>query len=69
MTGAEEIQQKLAKELGRDVFLISAVTGQNLSKFVGHVTQLIAERKREESIAVTPTTEFPTLKAIRESAS
>jgi GTP-binding protein len=69
LTGAEEIQQKLAKELGREVFLISAVTGQNLSKLVGHVTQLINELKQKEKEVPSPTTEFPTLKAIRESES
>lgn len=67
LTGAEEIQQKLAKELGRDVFLVSAVTGQNLSQFVGFVTQLINEKKREEAAIKAPPTEFSTVKAIRES--
>ena len=54
-------------ELGREVFLVSAVTGQNLAHFVGHVTRIIAEKKKEEAATIAPTTEFPTLKAIRES--
>ena len=66
LTDAETVQQKLAAELGKDVFLVSAVTGQNLSKLVGHVTQLIAEIKRTEAETVKKVTEFSTEKAIRE---
>jgi GTP-binding protein len=49
LTGSEEIQQKLAVDLGHDVMLISAVTGQGLVKLVGKVSQMIAEMKKGEA--------------------
>jgi GTP-binding protein len=49
LTGAEEIQQKLATNLGRDVMLISAVTGQGLAKLVGQAAQLLAAMKKAEA--------------------
>ena len=36
---AEDIRKKLAEELGRDVLLISAVTGQGLNELVGAVAK------------------------------
>ncbi|HEV3437363.1 MAG TPA: GTPase ObgE, partial [Gemmata sp.] len=49
LTGSEEIQQKLAADLGREVMRISAVTGQGLAKLVGQVSQMIAEIKKAEA--------------------
>jgi GTP-binding protein len=69
LTGAEDIQKALAAELGREVFLVSAVTGQNLAQFVGTVTRRIAELKREDAAAVAKLTEFSETKAIRETES
>jgi GTP-binding protein len=67
LTGADEVQAKLAADLGREVLLISAVTGQGLSAVVGRVAQLLAEIKREEALleARKSPTEFPTEPAIR----
>jgi GTP-binding protein len=39
--GAEEFRERLAKEVGRDVLLISAVTGQGLNQLVGAITQAL----------------------------
>lgn len=67
LTGADEVQQRLAKDLGRDVLLISAVTGQGLAKLVGQVAQMLAEIKKSEAEAESRTkaVEFPTEAAIR----
>lgn len=67
LTGAEEIQKSLAAELGRDVLLISAVTGQGLATVVTRVAQMLADIKREEAEAEArkKPTEFPTEAAIR----
>jgi GTP-binding protein len=65
LTGADTVRDALAAELGRDVHLISSVTGQGLSKLVGDVVRLIAEVKREEALLVKPVTEFATEKSIR----
>jgi GTPase len=67
LTGAEEVQQKLAADLGREVLLISAVTGQGLATLVGRVSQMLADMKRadaEEAARKKPT-EFATEPAIR----
>lgn len=45
LPGAEELQQQLQHELGREVLLISAVTGRNLNQLVGAVAQLLAEQR------------------------
>jgi GTP-binding protein len=39
LPGAEELREKLAGELGRDVLLISAVTGQGLNDLVGAIAK------------------------------
>src|SRR5262249_35505070 len=49
LTGSEEVQQKLAADIGREVLLISAVTGQGLSQLVGRVVQMLAEIKSAEA--------------------
>jgi GTPase len=38
---AEDVRQKMAAELGRDVLLISAVTGQGLNDLVGAIAKLL----------------------------
>jgi GTP-binding protein len=67
LTGAEDVQRQLTADLGRDVLLISAVTGQGLSKLVGQVAQLLDEIKRAEALAEAKRrpTEFPTAPAVR----
>src|SRR5262249_49138873 len=67
LTGANEIRDKLASDLGREVLLISAVTGEGLQLLVGRVAQMIAELKRTEAEEATrkKAVEFPTEAAIR----
>ena len=67
LTGANEVRDALAASLGRDVLLISAVTGEGLQLVVGRVAQMIADLKREEAEAAArkKPTEFPTEAAIR----
>jgi GTP-binding protein len=67
LTGSEEVRQKLAANLNREVLLISAVTGQGLAKLVGQVSQLLAEIKKAEAEmeARNKEVEFSTEAAIR----
>ena len=67
LTGAEDVAKQLAESLGREVLLMSAVTGQGLSKLVGQVARMLADIKREEAEAVArkKPIEFPTEAAIR----
>src|SRR5436305_6826803 len=67
LTGSEEVQKRLEADLGHEVLLISAVTGQNLSKLVGQVATLLDEMKREEKLleAKRKPIEFPTEPAVR----
>jgi GTP-binding protein len=65
LTGADEIQAKLAADLGRPVLRVSAVTGQHLPQLVGRIAETIQEIKRAEASAAKPVMEFPTEKAIR----
>jgi GTP-binding protein len=67
LTGAEEIQKRLADELGQDVLLISAVTGQGLAVLVGRVARMLAEmgKAAAEAEARTKQIEFSTEPAIR----
>ena len=67
LTGAEDVAQRLAENLGREVLLISAVTGQGLSKLVGQVARILADMKREEAEAEArrKPIEFPTEAAVR----
>ncbi len=48
LTGAEQVRDRLVAEIGRDVLLISAVTGEGLHRLVGHVAQMLTEIKQEE---------------------
>jgi GTP-binding protein len=70
LTDAAEVRDALAASLGREVLLISSVTGEGLSKLVGKAAELIAERKRIEREAKerAKPVEFSTEKAIRETA-
>jgi GTP-binding protein len=67
LTGADAVRDRLAAELGREVLLISSVTGQGLSQLVGRAAQLLAEVKQAEREAKERArpVEFPTEKAIR----
>jgi GTP-binding protein len=67
LTGAEEVRDKLAADLGREVLLISAVTGQGLSVLVGRVAQMLADIKRAEAeeAARKKAVEFSTQAVIR----
>jgi GTP-binding protein len=67
LPGSEEVAQRLADDLGREVLSISAVTGQGLAKLVGEVARMLAEMKREEAEAEArrKPVEFPTEAAIR----
>ncbi|MHC4178648.1 MAG: GTPase ObgE [Planctomycetota bacterium] len=46
LPGAEEVQRELADELGREVLLISAVTGQGLNTLVGTIAQALDKDAR-----------------------
>ncbi len=47
LPGAEEFRETLQKELGRDVLLISAVTGQGLNEMIRQVAQQLEAAKNE----------------------
>jgi GTP-binding protein len=42
LTGSEEVRQRLERELGQTVLLISAVTGQGLARLVGTIAERLA---------------------------
>ncbi|HEY3788177.1 MAG TPA: GTPase ObgE [Urbifossiella sp.] len=67
LTGSEEVRERLERDLGREVLLMSAVTGQGLSKLVRQVAQLLEEIKREEALAESrkKLVEFPLEAAVR----
>lgn len=45
LPGAEEIRDRLAAELGREVLLISAVTGQGLNRLTGEIAAKLDRRR------------------------
>jgi GTP-binding protein len=45
LPGAEEVQAKLAADIGREVLAISAVTGQGLDKLLWEIARLLQEQK------------------------
>jgi GTP-binding protein len=47
LTGSEAVRDRMAQELGRDVLLISAVTGQGLSRLVGAVVEQLSHLSAE----------------------
>ena len=67
LTGANEVRDRLAADLGREVLLFSAVTGEGLQLVIGRVAQMIADLKRTEAeeAARKKPTNFPTEAAIR----
>jgi GTP-binding protein len=67
LTGAKEVRDRLAADLGREVLLMSAVTGEGLQLVIGRVSEMIANLKRTEAeeAARKKPTEFPTEAAIR----
>jgi len=70
LTGSEEVRDRLAADLGREVLLISAVTGQGLQTVVSRVALMIAELKRVEAVEAAlkkPAIEFSTEATIRTS--
>ena len=46
LPGAEEVQGQLAAASGKEVLLISAVTGQNLNRLVNDIATLLAGQKQ-----------------------
>jgi GTP-binding protein len=46
LPGAEQIREQLAAASGKDVLLISAVTGQNLNRLVNEIATLLAAEKQ-----------------------
>lgn len=68
LTDAGLVRDALAADIGREVFLMSSVTGEGLSKVVGKAAELIAEQRRLEREAKerAKPVEFATEKAIRE---
>jgi GTP-binding protein len=49
---AEEVRQRLSRELGRDVLLISAVTGQGMQQFVGRIAQELQGGIRDQGSGI-----------------
>jgi GTPase len=68
LTDAATVRDALAAELGREVLLISSVTGEGLAKLVGKANELIVEQRRLEREAKerAKPVQFATEKAIRE---
>jgi GTP-binding protein len=68
LTDAGLVRDALAADMGREVYLMSSVTGEGLSKVVGKAAELIAEQRRLEREAKerAKPVEFATEKAIRE---
>jgi len=70
LTGSEEVRDRLAADLGREVLLFSAVTGQGMHTVIGRVTQMLTEMKRaeaEEAARRKPVIEFATEAVVRTS--
>ena len=51
LTGSEGVRERLARELGREVLAVSAVTGQGLSRLVSAVVERLNELPSREAIA------------------
>jgi len=69
LTGADEVRDRLAEQLGSEVFLMSSVTGKGLSQVVGKTVELIAALRTEERQAklTIRETSFPMESAVRTS--
>ena len=49
LPGAEEIRGQIAAESGRDVLLISAVTGQGLNQLVRQAESLLSAQRQAQA--------------------
>jgi GTPase len=49
LPGAADVQQRLAESLGREVCLISSVTGQGLNKLVQAISQELQRQRHVEA--------------------
>ncbi|HEY2883092.1 MAG TPA: GTPase ObgE [Pirellulales bacterium] len=47
LPGADEVQHRLSAEIGKEVLLASAVTGQGLDKLLWQIVQLLDQRKAD----------------------
>lgn len=56
LPGSQEIQQQLAQQLGRNVHLISGVSGQGLQQLIGEVFSVL---KRTRAVVAAATAEQP----------
>ncbi len=65
LTGSEEVKNQLEHDLCREVYLMSSVTGEGLSKVVGQAAKLIAELRKADAVKKVKRVEFATEKAIR----
>jgi GTP-binding protein len=67
LPGADRVRQDLQAGLGREVLLISSVTGQGLSQLVGAAAKELANVKHAEREALhqAPTLNFGTQAVIR----
>jgi GTP-binding protein len=50
LTGSEDVRERLARELKKEVIGISAVTGQGLAQLVGQIAQLLHEGADEVNV-------------------
>jgi len=50
LPGAEEIREELQRETGRDVILVSAVTGQGLNVLINRVADLLSQRNQDKTV-------------------
>jgi GTP-binding protein len=48
LPGAEEIRDELQRETGRDIILVSAVTGQNLNTLINRIAELLSQRNENK---------------------
>ena len=65
MTDAAEVKDQLERDLCREVFLMSSVTGEGLSTVVGKAAKLIADLRKADLAKKVKRVEFATEKAIR----
>src|SRR5262249_5712801 len=46
LTGSDDVRQRLESGLGREVFVVSAVTGEGLAHLVRRVDELLQQRRQ-----------------------
>jgi GTP-binding protein len=54
LPAAEEARERLAAHVGRDVLLISSVTGRGLNELIGQLARLLAERREAVELPQSP---------------